>query len=132
MRFEQGLEPHDSAFKGDGFDAHDSKSGGIGVSLPTAVMRIFYMPTQPLRQVEPRWPALVAMLSVNALFFAIPPTLKVGPDWLFVALVLLLTTPAIFFHQQRYRSTVRILGYAVGGIMTLAMIGSLTLLVARL
>jgi hypothetical protein len=90
------------------------------------------MPTQPLRQPEPRWPALVAMLSVNALFFAIPRTLKVGPDWLFVALVLVLTTPAVFFHQQRYSSIIRVLGFIVGSIMTLAMIGSLTLLVARL
>ena len=90
------------------------------------------MPPQPLRQGEPRWPAMVALLSVSALFYAIPPALKVGPDWLFVVLVAALTTPGVFFRQIRRRPVVRILGYTAVSIMTLAMIGSLSLLVSRL
>lgn len=87
---------------------------------------------RPPRQGEPRWPALVALLSVSALFYAIPPALKVGPDALFVALVAVLATPGVFFRQQRHRSVIRILGYSASGVMTLAMIGSLSLLVSRL
>jgi hypothetical protein len=95
-------------------------------------MRTFYMPSQPLRQAEPRWPALVAMLSVSALFYAIPPTLQFGPDWLFVVVVLVLTTPSVFLRRPQYRKVIRFLGYTAGSIMTLAMIGSLSLLVSRL
>ena len=72
------------------------------------------------------------MLSVSALFYAIPPALQFGPDWLFVVLVLALTTPGVFLHAEKYRNLARSLGYAAGGVMTLAMIGSLSLLIARL
>ena len=81
------------------------------------------MHSQPLRQGEPRWPAMVALLSVSALFYALPPALKVGPDWLFVVLVAALTAPGVFFHQMRRRPLIRVLGYAAVSIMTLAMIG---------
>ncbi len=67
------------------------------------------MHSQPLRQGEPRWPAMVALLSVSALFYALPPALKVGPDWLFVVLVAALTAPGVFFHQMRRRPLVRVL-----------------------
>jgi hypothetical protein len=84
------------------------------------------------QQGEPRWPAMVALLAVSALFYAIPPALKVGPDWVFVVLVAALTMPGVLFRQWRRRPLIRVLGYAAVGIMTLAMIGSLSLLVARL
>jgi hypothetical protein len=85
-----------------------------------------------MQQGEPRWPAMVALLAVSALFYAIPPALKVGPDWVFVVLVAALTMPGVFFRQLRRRPLIRVLGYAAVAIMTLAMIGSLSLLVARL
>ena len=95
-------------------------------------MRTFYMPSEPLRQREPRWPALAAMLSVSALFYAIPPALQFGPDWLFVVLVLVLTAPGVVIRQRRYSKLLRFLGYTAGGVMTMAMIGSLSLLISRL
>ena len=85
-----------------------------------------------LRQGEPRWPALVAMLSVSALFYAIPPALQFGPDWLFVVLVLVPTAPGVCLRHQTYRNLMRYLGYFAGSVMTLAMIGSLSLLISRL
>src|SRR5579862_2246076 len=58
------------------------------------------VPTSPdLRQGEPRWPAMVALLAVSGLFYALPPALKVGPDWVFVVLVAALTVPGAFFHS---------------------------------
>jgi hypothetical protein len=90
------------------------------------------MSSPRLRLLEPRWPALLAMLSVSALFYAIPPSLQFGPDWLLVALVLVLTTPSVIVRQSRYRQVIRYLGFAAGGVMTVAMIGSLSLLISRL
>jgi len=75
---------------------------------------------------------MVALLAVSGLFSAIPPALKVGPDWLFLLLVAALTMPGAFFHKLRHRPVTRVLGYTAVSIMTLAMIGSLSLLVARL
>jgi hypothetical protein len=81
---------------------------------------------------EPRWPAAVGLLAVNALFYALPPALKVGPDWLFILLVAALTLPGAIFQSTHRLPAVRILGYAAVSIMTIAMIGSLWLLVSRL
>ncbi len=81
---------------------------------------------------EPRWPAMVALLAVGALFFALPPALKVGPDWVFLVLVAALTGPGAFIRSVRHLLLTRVLGYAAVSIMTLAMIGSLSLLVSRL
>ena len=75
---------------------------------------------------------MVALLAVSALFFALPDTLKVGPDWVFVLLVAALTAPGALLRSMRHLPVVRVLGHAASGIMTLAMIGSLGLLVSRL
>lgn len=90
------------------------------------------MQSPVIRQGEPRWPAMVALLAVSGLFYALPPAFKVGPDWLFVVLVAALTAPGVLFRQHRRLPLIRILGYAAVSIMTLAMIGSLSLLVSRL
>jgi hypothetical protein len=47
-------------------------------------------------------------------------------------LVVALSVPAICFRRFKWPMLIRVLGYAVVGIMTLAMIGSLSLLVSRL
>ena len=74
----------------------------------------------------------MALLAVSALFFALPDTLKVGPDWLFVILVVALTAPGATLRSMQHLPVVRVLGHAASSIMTLAMIGSLGLLVSRL
>jgi hypothetical protein len=90
------------------------------------------MQSQVVRQGEPRWPAMVALLAVSALFYALPPALKVGPDWLFVLLVAALTAPGVVIHSLRHLSLMRVLGHTASSVLTLAMIGSLWLLVSRL
>jgi hypothetical protein len=75
---------------------------------------------------------MVALLAVSALFYAIPPTLKFGPDWLFVLLVAALTAPGVFLRNIRGLPLIRVLGYTAVSLMTLATIGSLSLLVSRL
>jgi hypothetical protein len=48
-----------------------------------------------LRPGEPRWPALLAMLTIGGLYYALPYSLTVRPHWLVLILVALLATPAV-------------------------------------
>jgi len=75
---------------------------------------------------------MVALLAVAALFYAMPAALKVGPEWFFLVLVTALTAPGVCVRSIRHLPLMRILGYAAVSIMTVAMIGSLWLLVSRL
>jgi hypothetical protein len=90
------------------------------------------MPQENVREGEPRWPALMALLAIGALFWALPPTLTVGPDWLVLALVIGLVTPAIISHYKRQFAMAVLFGYLTSGVVTLALILSLALLVYRL
>ena len=62
------------------------------------------MSSPDLRQGEPRWPAMVALLAVSGLFFALPPALKVGPDWVFLVLVAGLTAPGVLFRSHQFNA----------------------------
>jgi hypothetical protein len=90
------------------------------------------MEQEYVRQGEPRWPALVALLSVGALYYALPSSLTFGPDWLVLVLMVLLLTPATISHRLGKVRANQIFGYAASSVVTLALIASLTLLVARL
>jgi len=81
---------------------------------------------------EPRWPASLALLAVAGLRFALPESLSAGPNWLLLALVLLLMIPTWWARRTGRVDLSRILGYTVIGIVTLDMIWSLWLLVAAL
>lgn len=81
---------------------------------------------------EPRWPALVAMLSVSALNLAMPSSLSPGPDWLVLVLVACLLTPAIILHHLGREHLGQIFSYAALSVITAAMIASLTLLIRSL
>src|SRR5436853_6523449 len=53
---------------------------------------------------EPRWPALIAVIAVGGLYFALPGYLIIGPRWLFPAVVIALlipTRPIMPIHAQR-------------------------------
>jgi len=90
------------------------------------------MPDQSVLISEPRWPAAVALLSVGGLYFALPPELRVGPDWLVFALVGLLAVPATIMHHWGNWQISRILGYAANSVVTLSVAVSLQLLISRL
>lgn len=81
---------------------------------------------------EPRWPAMVALLAVAGLRFALPSGLTVGPDWTMAAAVPVLMVPTIAFHRTGRHNANRICGYIITGIVTLDMVLSLALLIARL
>ena len=81
---------------------------------------------------EPRWPAAVAIIAVGGLYTALPRSLIIGPRWAFFALVVLLLIPTIFTHYRKYHTMNRILGFAVSGLITVAMVISVGLLVTEL
>ncbi len=82
------------------------------------------------KKTEPRWPALVALVGAGALYAALPSSLLIaGTRWLLPALVLLLIIPAEVSHRRGNHSLNQIIGYILNGLITLAMILSLTLLI---
>jgi hypothetical protein len=87
---------------------------------------------EPTRKAEPRWPAALAMLSIGGLYYALPSQLSVGPDWLVPVLVAVLTIPAAISHRYGNWRLNQCLGYAASGVVTLSVVISLALLIARL
>jgi uncharacterized membrane protein len=90
--------------------------------------RMVYHP----RHLEPRWPALLALLAVGGLRLALPESLSAGPDWLLLAVVSALLIPLVWSRARQLDDLNRILGFLVTGVVTLDMIWSLYLLVAAL
>jgi hypothetical protein len=90
------------------------------------------MTQQTNRKGEPRWPVSVALMVIGGLYWAMPSELTVGPDWLVLVLVLVFSFPAIVLHRTRNWLVGQMFGYAVSGVVTLALIASLALLVYRL
>jgi hypothetical protein len=89
-------------------------------------------PTQSERDPEPRWPALIALLAAGGLRFVLPESLSIGPDWLLLAVVGILTVPIVITHRAGLVTLNRVLGYLITSIVTADMIWSLWLLVAAL
>lgn len=81
---------------------------------------------------EARWPVLVAFLAVTAILLALPHSLVLGPKWLLPALIALLLVPTTLAHYAGRHDVDRFLGYVISGIVTLALAGSLALLILRL
>jgi hypothetical protein len=84
------------------------------------------------KQVEPRWPALLAILAVSGLHFILPPPLRFGPDWLLLVVTSTLLVPTVISHRTGRHRLNEVLGHLVLGILTASMVWSLTLLIARL
>jgi hypothetical protein len=74
----------------------------------------------------------MALLSVGGLYWAIPDALTPGPGWLLLALVAPLSVAATALQRLSRFEVARGIGYALSGLVTLALIGSLALLIAAL
>ena len=81
---------------------------------------------------EPRWQALLALIAVGGIYLALPTSLVVGPIWLLPTLIFVLLVPTVVSHRMGRRSLNRVLGVTINSIMTLALIGSVILLVRGL
>ena len=81
---------------------------------------------------EPRYQALLAFLAVGGIYMALPRSLIIGPIWLLPTLIVVLLVPTVVSHRSGKRSLNRVLGILINGITTLALIGSVVLLVRAL
>src|SRR5271165_4415054 len=81
---------------------------------------------------EPRWTAFIAMLANGLVYLALPERLSVGPSWLLLAVIFVLLIPiSVTYHRGRYDVT-KILTYGAIGVITVALVGSLILLIQGL
>lgn len=81
---------------------------------------------------EPRWPALIAVVATGGLFEALPEQLEIVPGWWLFAAVVALLLVSMVAHNLHLRVVNEIAGYATAAVMTLALMGSLYLLVKSL
>ncbi len=81
---------------------------------------------------EPRWPAMIALLSVGGLRLALPRCLSAGPSWALLVVVCVLMIPIIWAHYSGRDTLNKVLGYVVTSVVTADMIWSLSLLVAAI
>jgi len=84
------------------------------------------------KHLEPRWPAMLALLAVGGLRLALPESLSVGPNWMLIAVVGVLLIPTTWTRQRGSDDVNKILGYVLTSIVTVDMVWSLGLLVAAL
>src|ERR1044072_6875423 len=81
---------------------------------------------------EPRWPALVAVLSVGGIYAALPHYLVLGPRWLFPGIVFGLLVPTIVTHVREHHVLNRFFGFTVNAVVTVCLIASVALLIEEL
>src|SRR5215813_12327025 len=83
-------------------------------------------------QPEPRGQTVLALLAICAIYLALPRNLVVGPIWLLPTVIIILLVPTVVSHRMGRQSLNRALGIVINGITTLALIGSVILLVRTL
>jgi len=88
--------------------------------------------SEPLDDPEPRWPAVVAVVSAGGLYLALPSDLTIGPRWLFPALIGGFLVPTVISHQMGRHHLDRVLGFFLTTLVTVEMIVSVILLVRAL
>lgn len=88
--------------------------------------------TEHIDKPEPLGQAAAAVLAIGAIYLALPRDLVVGPIWLLPTVIVILLVPTVVSHRAGKHSVNRIIGFIISGITTLALIGSVTLLVRLL
>ena len=81
---------------------------------------------------ETRWPVLITVIGLGGIYLALPDSLSVGPPWLLLVLVAASAIPTIVAHYTGYHRLDTILGYVISILVTLALVGSLVLLIRSL
>jgi hypothetical protein len=89
-------------------------------------------PSDHIDKPEPRWQAILALLAIGGIYLALPRDLVIGPIWLVPAVIVVLLVPTVVSHRVGGQSVNRTLGIIISGITTLALIGSVILLVRTL
>src|SRR5258708_38284060 len=81
---------------------------------------------------ETRWPVLITVIGLGGIYLALPDSLSVGPPWLLLVLIAASAVPAIVAHYTGYHRLDTLLGDVISVLVTLALVGSLVLLIRSL
>lgn len=81
---------------------------------------------------EPRWPAALALIAVAGLYSVMPKSMRLGPYWLLLVIVLGLVVSTAIAHRTKRHGLNRVLGHIVLSLLTLSMIWSLANLILDL
>ena len=81
---------------------------------------------------EPRWPALLTVLAITALYATLPERLTPGPTWVLLIGVAILLPAAIFSHSIGKSQLNFQIGVTLLAVITAAVIWSLGMLIAGL
>jgi hypothetical protein len=90
------------------------------------------MPPKTKHRAGPRWPVTLSLLAVGGLHYALPSPLTLGPDWLLLALVAVLSIPTIVAYRRGMRGLNDTLAYLLLSVVTIEVVISLSLLISRL
>jgi hypothetical protein len=89
-------------------------------------------PMRTTKDVEPHWPAIVAVLADACLYLGLPESLSIGPRWLLLAIVVFLLIPITIAHWKGHMPLVHLLTLIANGVITASLIASLAFLIAGL
>src|SRR5437016_14055896 len=89
-------------------------------------------PSDRIDKPEPAWQRIRALLAVGGIRLALPRWFIVGPIWLLPGVIIVLLVPTIMTHRTGRKSLNHALGILINAIITLALIGSVVLLVTTL
>jgi len=81
---------------------------------------------------EPRWPALTAMLAASLVYLALPEPLSLGPSWLLLAIIFVLSIPIIATYRRGLHKATRALILVANAAITIALLASLIFLIQGL
>ena len=82
-----------------------------------------------MKEREARWPALFAVLGVGGLYLALPPSLTIGPRWLPLVILAVLSIPVRMFHRAGQERLNQLSSYLLLGVITAWMLLSLVRLI---
>lgn len=88
--------------------------------------------SSPTSTLEPRWPALIAVLAAAGIYLALPPALTIGPRWVFPAAVGMLLVPTVLSHYMGRNDLNRRFGIVLTALITVQLVGSVLLLIRAL
>ena len=88
--------------------------------------------TPELRRIAARWPALVALLAIGAIYLVIPRQLALGPSWSVLALVVVAALVLAFTIRRDMHLASRRVALMVIGVVTVAIAVSAGFLVGQL
>lgn len=84
------------------------------------------------RQPEPRWPAVVGLLAVGVVHFALPESMTLGPDWLLLVVTCILLVTILLARRLGRSGMSQWIGYGAVALLTLDMIWSIYRLISAL